>query len=103
MTNISTGALPAALWRSHAGAFGLQTSFPGTSALGAGIGTGPCATAVRSVPRVRDHVLFAVPVTPKTAPAVQLGQPNSDNYIDMTSVNAVGVGAVGPPQHREPV
>ena len=101
MTNINTGALPAALWRSRAGAFGLRSSFPGTAVLGAGIGTGPCATQVQSVPRVRDHVVFAVPATPKAAPAVQLGQPNSDNY--MTSVNAVGVGAAGPPQHREPV
>jgi hypothetical protein len=101
--NISTGALPAALWRSRAGAFSLPASFPGTGVLGAGIGTGPCAIAVQSVPRVRGHVAFTVPVTPKAAPAVQLGQPNSDNYIYMTSVNAVGVGASGPPQHREPV
>ena len=102
MTKFSTGALPAALWRSRAGAFGLPVSFPGTGVLGAGIGTGPCAVAGQSVPRVRGHVVFAIPVTPKTAaPAVQLGQPNSDNY--MTSVNAVGVTAVGPPQHREPV
>ena len=102
MTKFNTGALPAALLRSRAGAFGLPTSFPGTSVLGAGIGTGPCAVAVQSAPRVRGHVVFAIPVTPKAAaPAVQLGQPNSDNY--MTSVNAGGVTAVGPPQHREPV
>jgi len=103
VTNINTGALPAALWRSRAGAFGLRSSFPGTGVLGAGLGTGPCATQEQSVPRVRDHVVFAVPATPKAAPAVQLGQPNADNYIDMTSVNAGGVGAAGPPQHREPV
>ena len=101
MININTGALPAALWRSRVGAFGLRSTVPGTSVLGAGIGTGPCATAVQSFPRVREHVVFAVPVTPKAVPAVQLGQPNSDNY--MTSVNATGVGASGPPQHREPV
>jgi len=101
VTNINTGALPAALWRSRAGAFGLRSNFPGTGVLGAGIGTGPCAAAVPSIPRVREHVVFAVPVSPKAAPAVQLGQPNSGNY--MTSVNAVGVTAVGPPQHREPV
>jgi hypothetical protein len=106
VTNINTGALPAALWRSRAGASGLRSSYLGTGVLGAGFGTGPCAVAVRSVLRVRDHVVFAVPVTPKAAPAIQLGQPNSDNYIYMTSVNAVGVGASGPtlrPQHREPV
>ncbi len=102
MTKFNTGALPAAQMRSRAGAFGLQTSFPGTGVLGAGIGTGPCAVAVQSASRVRGHVVFAIPVPPKTAaPAVQLGQPNSDNY--MTSVNAGGVTAVGPPQHREPV
>jgi hypothetical protein len=101
VTNINTGALPAAQSRSSVGAFGLRSSFPGTGVLGAGIGTGPCAAAMPSIQRVRDHVVFAVPVTPKAAPAVQLGQPNSDNY--MTSVNATGVGASGPPQHREPV
>jgi hypothetical protein len=103
VTNNSTGALPAALWRSRAGAFGLPISFPGTGVLGAGIGTGPCVTQVQSVPRVRDHVVFTVPATPKAAPAVPLGQPNSANYIYMTSVNAVGVGAAGPPPYREPV
>jgi hypothetical protein len=101
VSKINTGALPAALWRSHAGAFGLRSDIPGTSVPGAGIGTGPCAVAVQAVPRVRGIVAFPVPVTPKAAPAAQLGQRNSDNY--MTSVNAVGVGASGPPQHREPV
>jgi len=101
VTYINSGELPAALWRSRAAASCLPVSFPGTGVLGAGIGTGPCAVAVQSVPRVRGHVVFAIPVAPKAAPAVQLGQPNSDNY--MTSVNAVGVTAVGPPQHREPV
>ena len=101
MIKTNSGALPAALRRSHAGAFGLPSDFPGTSVPGAGIGTGPCATQVQSVPRVRDIVAFRVPVTPKAAPAAQLGQPNSDNY--MTSANAIGVGAAGPPQHREPV
>jgi len=101
VTNINSGELSAAQWRSRVGAFGLQSNFPWTGVLGAGIGTGPSAVAVPSIPRVREHVVFAVPATPKAAPAVQLGQPNSDN--DMTSVNAVGVTAVGPPQHREPV
>jgi len=101
VTYINSGELPAALWRSRAAASRLPVSFPGTGLLGAGIGTGPSAVAVQSVPRVRGHVVFAIPVAPKAAPAVQLGQPNSDNY--MTSVNAVGVTAVGPPQHREPV
>jgi hypothetical protein len=101
VTYINSGELPAALWRSRAAASFLPVTVPGTGVLGAGIGTGPCAIAVQSVPRVRGHVVFAIPVTPKAAPAVQLGQPNSDNY--MTSVDAVGVTAVGPPQHREPV
>jgi hypothetical protein len=103
VTKINTGALPAALWRSHAAASGLRADFLGTGMPGSGIGTGPCAIAVQSIPRVRGIVAFAVPVTPKAAPAVQLGQPNSDNYIDTTSVNAVGVGAAGPPPHWEPV
>jgi hypothetical protein len=103
VTNINTGALPASLWRLRAGASSLSASFPRTSVPGAGIGTGPCTAAVLSVPRVRDHVTFAVPVTPKAAPAVQLGQPNTDNYIYMTSVDALGVGASGSPPYREPV
>ena len=102
MTYINSGELPAALWRSAAAASCLPVSFQGTGVLGASIGTGSSTVAVQSVPRVRGHVVFAIPVTPKAAaPAVQLGQPNSDNY--MTSVNAGGVTAVGPPQHREPV
>ena len=101
MTYINSGKLPVALWRSRAAASCLPVSIPGTGVLGAGLGTGPRAVAVQSVPRVRGHVVFAIPVTPKAAPAVQLGQPNSANY--MTSVNAGGVTAVGPPQHREPV
>jgi hypothetical protein len=102
VTKFNSGALPAAQWRSRAGAFGLLTSFPGIGVLGAGVGTGACAVAVQAAPRVREHVVFAIPVSPETAaPAVQLGQPNSDNY--MTSVNAGGVTAAGPPQHREPV
>jgi hypothetical protein len=106
VTNINIGVLPAALWRSRAGASSLRSSFPGTGVLGAGIGTGPCVTQGPSVPRVRAHVVFPIPATPKAAPAVQLGQPNSDNYSYMTSVNAVGVGAAGltsRPPHREPV
>ena len=101
MTYINSGKLPVALWRSRAAASCLPVSFPGTGVPAVGLGTGPCATAVQSVPRVRGHVVFAIPVTPKAAPAVQLGQPTSANY--MTSVNAGGVTAVGPPQHREPV
>ncbi len=101
MTNINTGALPAALWRLRLGASSLSASLPGTSVPGAGIGTGPCAATVLPVPRVRDHVAFAVPATRQAAPAVQLGQTKSYNY--MTSVNAVGVGASGPPRYREPV
>jgi hypothetical protein len=101
VTYINSGKLPATLWLSRAAASSLQSTFPGTSVLGAGFGTEPCAVAVQSVSRVRGHVVFAIPVPPKAAPAVQLGQPNSDNY--MTSGSAVGVTAVGPPQHREPV
>jgi hypothetical protein len=102
VTYIYSGKLPATLWRSRAAASSLRSTFQGTGVLGAGLGTGPCAVAVQSVPRVRGHVVFAIPVPPKAAaPAVQLGQPNSDNY--MASANAIGVTAVGPPQHREPV
>ena len=104
MTEINFDVLTPEKWRARPGAFSPRSAFPGTGVLGASIGTGSSTVAVQSVPRVRGHVVFAIPVPPKTAaPAVQLGQPNSDNYIYMTSVNAGGVTAVGPPQHREPV
>ena len=101
MTKLNTGALPEALWRSRLGASSVSASLPGTSVPAAGIGTGPCAATVLPVLRVRDHVAFAVPATQQAAPAVQFGQTNAYNY--MTSVDAVGVGAAGPPRYREPV
>jgi hypothetical protein len=91
--NINSGVLPVQ-WPSRPGASSLRVSFPGTGALGVGVGTGPCATAVRPVPNVRDKVAMTVPATP------QLGQTNIHNY--MTSVFAVGEGASGPPPYREP-
>ena len=83
--------------RARLGAFSPRSSFPGTSVPGAG-GTGPCV-GVQSAPRVRDEVSLAVPV-PQAVLAAQLGQPN--NYIHMTSVDASGEGASGPPPDREP-
>jgi hypothetical protein len=90
--------LAAEPWRARLGAFSPRSSFPGTTALGAGRGTGPCVV-VQSVPRVRGKVYLAVPA-PQAVLSAQLGQPN--NYIHMTSVFAVGEGASGPPPYREP-
>ena len=98
MTEINSDVLTAESWRARLGAFSPRSSFPGTTALGAGRGTGPCVV-VQSVPRVRDKVALAVPA-PQSAPRAQLGQTN--NYIHMTSVYAVGEGASGPPPDREP-
>ncbi len=93
MTNINSGVLSAVQWPSRPGAFGLRASFPGTGVSGAGGGTGPCVPAARPAPRVRDKVTL-------TVSAMQLGQTNIHN--SMTSVVAVGEGAVGPPPYREP-
>ena len=90
--------LAAEPWRARLGAFSPRSSFPGTTALGAGGGTGPCVV-VQSVPRVRDKVALTVPA-PQAVLAAQLGQTN--NYIHMTSVLAVGEGTSGPPPYREP-
>ena len=92
-----TSVLAAEPYRARLGAFSPRSSFPGTSVPGAG-GTGPCVV-VQSAPRLRDKVSLAVPA-PQAAVLAQLGQTN--NYIHMTSVYAVGEGASGPPPDREP-
>jgi hypothetical protein len=93
VTNIISGALPADQWRSRPGASCPRPSFPGTGVPGVGSGTGPRATVVRPVPRVRNNAALTVPGMP-------LGQTNIYNH--MTSVVAVGEGASGPPPYREP-
>jgi len=93
VTNINSGVLPVMQWPSRPGASSLRVSFPGTGVSGVGSGTGPCASAARPAPRVRDKVTL-------TVPAMQLGQTNIHN--SMTSVVAVGDGASGPPPYREP-
>jgi hypothetical protein len=98
VTSIKSDVLTAESWRARLGAFGPRSSFPGTSVPGAGGGTGPCVV-VQSVPRVRGKVFLPVPA-PQAVLAEQLGQTN--NYIHMTSVYAVGEGASGPPPDREP-
>ena len=98
MTKINFDVLTPEQWRARPGAFGPRSAFLGTGVLGVG-GTGPCVV-VRSVPRVRDRVVLPIPV-PQSALTAQLGQAN--NYNHMTSVDAVGEGASGPPPYREPV
>lgn len=83
---INSGVLPAVPWRPRPGASRLQVSFPGTGVPGVGRGAGV----------VQENVLAARKVAP-TAP--QLGQTDIHNY--MTSVVAVGEGALGPPPDRE--
>ncbi len=98
--DVSTAdVLAAELWRARLGAFSPRSAFLGTGVLGAGCGT-ELPVVSRSVPRVRDKVALAVPA-PQSAPRAQLGQTN--NYIHMTSVFAVGEGTSGPPPYREPV
>jgi len=95
VTNV-TGVLPVVNWRPRLGAFSPRVGFLGTGVPGAGVGTGPCATAALPIPHVRVRAAVAVP--PMRAQAAQL-QPN--NY--MTSVGAVGgVGTAGPPPDRAP-
>jgi hypothetical protein len=95
---VKAGVLSAEPWRARLGAFSPRPGFLGTGVLGAGSGTAPCVV-VRSVPRVRDRVVIALPV-PQSAPMAQLGQPT--NYNHMTSAYAFGEGASGPPPYREP-
>ena len=99
MTEIKSDVLTPEKWRARPGAFSPRSAFLGTGVLGVGGGTEPCVV-VRSVPRVRDRVVLAIPV-PQSAVMAQLGQTN--NYNHMTSVYAVGEGASGPPPYREPV
>ena len=88
----ATRVLAAEPWRTRLGAFCPRPSFPGSSVSGVGGG-------VQSAPRVRDKVALTVPA-PQAVLAAQLGQTN--NYIHMTSVLAVGEGTSGPPPYREP-
>ena len=100
MTNINSGVLPVQ-WPSRPGAFSLRSvSYLGIGASRAAVGTGPCADVVRAVPRVRTEVAFAASPAPSVAPMAQLGQTKLHNY--MTSVNAIGEGAAGPPRGRKP-
>ena len=93
-----TSVLTPEPWRARLGAFSPRSAFLGTGVLGAGCGTVP-SVDLRSVPRVRDKVSLTVPA-PQAVLAAQLGQTN--NYIHMTSVFAVGEGTSGPPPYREP-
>jgi len=100
VTNINSGVLPVQ-WPSRPGAFSLRSvSYLGIGASRAAVGTGPCADVVRAVPRVRTEVAFAASPAPSVAPMAQLGQTKLHNY--MTSVNAIGEGAAGPPRGRKP-
>ena len=89
---LTARVLTAEPWRTRLGAFCPRPSFPGSSVSGVGGG-------VQSAPRVRGKVSLAVPA-PQAVLMAQLGQTN--NYIHMTSVDAVGEGASGPPPYREP-
>jgi hypothetical protein len=91
VTKINTGVMAAVHWRTRPGAFCPRSGFLGTGVLG----SGPCGV-VLPVARVRD----AVPVPRSGAPVAKAGQTN--NYIQMTSILAVGEGASGPPPEREP-
>jgi hypothetical protein len=99
VTNISSGVSPDVKWASRPGASCPRVSFLGTGVPAAGSGVGTSAVVVHAVPRVRGKVAFVAP--PLTgAVTAQLGQENIYNY--MTSANAVGEGASGPPTFREP-
>jgi hypothetical protein len=99
VTNIKSGVLPDVYRASRLGASCPRVGFLGTGLPAAG-GIGTSAVSVHAVPRVWGRVAF---VTPPQADGVtaQLGQAkNIHNY--MTSANAVGEGASGPPTYREP-
>ena len=100
MTNINSGVLPVQ-WSLRPGAFSPRSvGYLGIGVSGAAAGTGLCADVARAVPRVRTEVAFAASPAPSAAPMAQLGQTKHHNY--MTSVNAIGEGAAGPPRGRKP-
>ncbi len=100
MTNINSGVLPVQ-WSSRPGAFNLRSvGYLGTAVSGVTGGTGLCADVARAVPRVRAEVAFAASPASAVVPMAQLGQTKLHNY--MTSVNAIGEGAAGPPRGRKP-
>ncbi len=132
MSNIDLGILPASQWRARLDASGLLMSLSATSPLGiavsgASYGIGPCAVAMRDVRRHRTGAVLAAATSGVSAPAgfpapagvpawalgtTQLGQPAYKAYkaynqanIEkqyVTTGNAVGVDASGPPRRREP-
>jgi len=123
VTNIKSGVLPDVNGASRLGASCPRVGFLGTALPAAG-GIGASVVSVHAVRRVWGKVAFVTPpqvafvtppqvegitllqvagVTPPPAGGVtaQLGQAkNIYNY--MTSANAVGEGASGPPTYREP-
>jgi hypothetical protein len=107
VTNIKSGVLPDVKWASRLGASCPRASFPGTALPAAG-GIGASVVSVHPVRRVWGKVAFVAPLqVERVAPpqvagvTAQLGQAkNFYNY--MTSANAVGEGASGPPTYREP-
>ncbi len=91
MTKINTSVLAVVHRRTRPGAFCPRSGFLGTGVLG----SRPCGVVV-PVARVRD----AVPAPWSGAPVAKFGETN--NYIQMTSILAVGGGASGPPPEWEP-
>ena len=124
LASAELGVLPASQWRSSLGASGLLLSPSAASPLGTAMsgvvfGTGMCAVATRTVVRHRTEAAIAaasggVPagaLAPAGVPSLahgakQLGQPtHNQTHIEkqyVTSVNANGVGASGPPRRWEP-
>ena len=101
MSNNDLGVLPASQRRAQLGASVLLMSSPaatqrGIAMSGAVSGAGACAVAMHAVRRPASAL-----------GATQFGQPatNIQTHIEkqyVTSVNADGVGAAGPPRKREP-
>jgi hypothetical protein len=99
VTNIKSGVLPDVKWASRLGASCPRVGFLGTGLPAAG-GIGTSAVVVHAVPRVRGEVAFIAPPQTDAVTAQLVQAKNIYNY--MTSVNAVGEGASGPPTYREP-
>jgi len=125
VSNIDLGVLPAPQWCAPLGASGLLTGAPAASHLGfatSGAVFGAGTSAVATLPVVRHRTAAAISaanvgvpagvLAPVGVPASALGATRPANIPTrnqmhtekqyVTSVNADGVGAAGPPRRLEP-
>ncbi len=105
MSKIEIGTLPPH-WRASVDASVLPTSLSAANLLGTAVSGVTCGTGRNSV-AMHDGLRRRPAAALMVAPGTELfGEPtNNQTQIEkqyVTTVNAVGVGASGPPRKREP-